>query len=923
MAARVRTTLAPGAPAAGNVVEPGNAFIGRQSEIATVEAWIAQGERLVTLTGVPGIGKSRLAMRLGVLLAPRFVEGGAWLCALADARTETEACTAVARAIGVPLGAGDAVAQLGHALHARGRMMLVLDDADGTVECVGTIIGRWLVAAPSLTVLVTSREVLRVPEETALELQPLDLPSDDANAPGDALRLLTDRLRRHRSTAASLEDVRGLAEVAIAMDGLPLALELAAARLATLSPSVLLARLPQRLELLNQGPRGVSSRRATLRGSFDASWVLLTVEEQSVFAQCAIFRGGFTLDDAEAVLDPLGETTPMLDVLQALRDKSLLRTYAGAEATEDGRFGMFQGLRDYANERLAASGAAAKLAQRHAAYYARQARAQTARSRREGFLAIRSWVIAEQDNLYLLVERAVEALRGTDESTDVLAWIDAALAALVALEPWVLERGPIVRLLEPLETLLDHPRVNALPGEVTAAARVVRATARRRRGRMDDALTDYERAHREARALEVTDVEARALRGLGTLAYVRGDLDIARVHFDDAIARFESLGHTAEVAATCSIAGGLAQEQGRVADARRAHDRAIALCREIEDGVGEALAWSGLGSLLVSREHGTEALACFERAASLLLPRGPSTERAYALASIGFVYHSEGVLELAAASYERALATARAIGDRRFEAMYTGYLGGVRHEQDRLRDALALLTDSARMLTTLGDARYGAIFQAWRAAVAAQLGHADEAREALALIESPGRAEAERIGAMAFANVFVENARGGDRSASLHALEARNDAGAESRLFRRIAAGIHPTHDARIASPSAPPPTSIAANTPTPALAVHREGHWFEVPGRGRVSCRKRNVTRALLMRLVDERLAHPGQALGPPDLLAAAWPGEKILPAAAMNRLYVMLTKLRKLGLRELLVARDDGYLLDPSRDVAYVDEP
>ena len=324
-------------------LSPATTFFGRVRELEALHGWFAGGDRLVTLLGPAGTGKTRLALRFAEL-HPK-----ARCCDLTDARDAAAVSDAVEAM----------VATLGD------ETLLVLDNCEHVAHAVATVVPR----IPAGTrILVTSRERLRVPGERCFEVPPLGLPQrgDDATA-SEALQLFLDRARLVRPDyALTAPDTEVLVEILERLDGLPLAIELAAARMRVLSPQALLRRLSLRFDLLRSDARDATTRQRTLRGALDWSWDLLEPVEQSALAQCSVFRSGFTLEAAEAVLDlsPHVGAPATLEVIESLCDKSLVRTLPRAG---DVRFGLYECIREYAAERLGDE--IDRVRERHGAYF--------------------------------------------------------------------------------------------------------------------------------------------------------------------------------------------------------------------------------------------------------------------------------------------------------------------------------------------------------------------------------------------------------------------------------------------------------------------------------------------------------------------------------------------------------------------------
>jgi predicted ATPase len=318
-----------------NLPVPATTFLGRERELAEVDERLARDDvRLVTLTGPGGTGKTRLALHAAGTAAERFPDG-VWWVPLAPLRDPALVLATVAGVLGA---SGDLAAHL-----ADKRLLLLLDNFEQVMDAAADV-GALLGECPNLRVLVTSRELLQLPGEHHYPVPQLD--------PPEGVELF---LARARAAKPDFQAGDAVAELCTRLDNLPLAIELAAARTRMLSPEQLLARLGQRLDLL-RGGRGIDARQETLRATIEWSHDLLSDNEQTLFARLAVFRGGWTLEAAEVVVDA------DLDALQSLVDKSLVRV-------RDESFWMLETIRQYAAERLQASGDADELRRRHAEFF--------------------------------------------------------------------------------------------------------------------------------------------------------------------------------------------------------------------------------------------------------------------------------------------------------------------------------------------------------------------------------------------------------------------------------------------------------------------------------------------------------------------------------------------------------------------------
>jgi len=363
---------------AGAVPVPTTPLVGRDDDAAAVGDLVrAEGVRLVTLTGPGGVGKSRLAVEAARRLGPGFADGVRFV-ELSSVHSADLVGGAIAAALGLNTSGGQLVADLKRYLRAR-RLLLVLDNFEQVVGAA-PLVADLLRAAGGVVALVTSRSVLRLSGEHEFPVPPLPVPRGEAGRrAADVQRYPSVRLFVDRAQAASADfeltsaNAGAVAEICQKLDGLPLAIELAAARVRLLPPQALLARLGDRMELLTGGARDLPERQRTLRSTLDWSFDLLTADEQAVFARLGVFAGTFDLPAAEAICDSAaaaragpGPVAPVIDTLGSLVDSSLVRP---GIRNDEPRFGLLETIREYALERLRDRGDWQEAHDRHASYF--------------------------------------------------------------------------------------------------------------------------------------------------------------------------------------------------------------------------------------------------------------------------------------------------------------------------------------------------------------------------------------------------------------------------------------------------------------------------------------------------------------------------------------------------------------------------
>jgi predicted ATPase/class 3 adenylate cyclase len=723
-----------------------DAFVGRDDDLARLSRSIEAGARLVSVLGIGGAGKTRLVTRYGWSWLGEF-PGGVWFCDLAPARSIDGIVNAVAQGLDVPLGRDDPVTQLGHAIAGRGRCLVILDNFEQVSRHAGQTLGGWLDRAEEARFVVTTREVLGLAGEEVLALPPL--PAADARA------LFVQRAGAARPDfQPTAEDRDAIAPLVDLLDGLPLAIELAAARVRVMPPRTLLQRMSERFRLL-ASKGGRQDRQSTLRAAFDWSWDLLSRAEKKALAQLSVFEGGFTLQAAEAVLDLAGDDDApwIVDVLHALVDKSFVRRHDGH------RFDLLVSVQDYAAEhlhtarRFAGSGPSALTAarRRHLQWFA----ALGPRRAAEGNGA-------DLGNL-LAACRHAEALGDGDAATAALegAWAalnlrgpfetGAELAQRVCAMPGLADRAAArarATLADAMVTCGRPGAARALYDEAAARARAAgdrlgEAQVAERlgilleyEGRVPEARAQYTAALRMAREVADRDLECRAINGLGSVAFAEGRMNEALARYQEALALARATGDRRMQGGLLGNLATVHLEAGRVDEAVAHGEQTLALARETGHRVLESSTLCNLGLMYAVLDRLGEADAALRSALVAARELGHVRLESVVRCNLGIVTERLGAGAEARGHFEAALRIAQALGDPRYEGQFLGYLGLLQARQGEHAEARRCLDGGEALLRAAADPYALAVLLTSRAEADHLAGEAAGAAASLASAEA-------------------------------------------------------------------------------------------------------------------------------------------------------------------------------------------
>ena len=650
-----------------------NRFIGREHDIDELRSFL-DAARAVTLCGAGGIGKTRLALHVIAMLADAFPDG-AWLVELGDVGQPDLVVSRVAGTIGVTEETGRPLVEtLIEALRPR-RLLLALDNCEHLVEACALLCQRLLAGVPELRVMATSREPLRVPAETVWRVEPLSVPPREAAGQDpeelsgyEAISLFVERAAAARpGFALTAQNARVVTGLCRALDGVPLAIELAAARVRALSVEQISALLTDRFRLLAVGDRTAPPRQRTLRATIDWSHTLLTRKEQVLLRRLSVFAG-WSLEMAEQICadDEASEAGDhllpgdVLDLITTLVDKSLV--VVEGELLGQTRYRLLDSIREYAAERLDAAGETAPLQRRLCDYILRYL---------EHAAAIGMVQIAAPWSATVDVFRRCDA--DQDNMQQVLAFClasgdaETGLRLCTALNAYWIARGAFVRGSEWFDRFLagepSSGTASGLSPGVHGAALVARAQlvlASDPAGAVRDAEAGLDLCRRAGAQVWV----AAALNLLAEADLPAGRLDLAAERLDEALAVSRAIPDEWNEGYALSIQAGLAAAYGRLREAQRLGEAALEVMRRIDQQWGAARTLAGLGSLARLRGDPGGARRCYLEALPILREIDARPEIARCLAGIGRMALDEGDTEVARRHLAESLRLSQATGSR-------------------------------------------------------------------------------------------------------------------------------------------------------------------------------------------------------------------------------------------------------------------
>jgi predicted ATPase len=643
----------------GNLPMQRTPLVGRVREIeAAKELLLRRDVRLVTVTGPGGIGKTRLAVQLASGLVEHF-SAGIHFVALSLLSDPWLIASVIVQTLAFRQVGGQSPLEVlkENLRNTPAPMLLLLDNFEHLVQAAPTV-AELLAVAPSLKILVTSRAALHVYGEHEFPVPPLALPDSrsvlrvETLSRCSAIELFTERaVAAKPDFVLTPENARAVAEICIRLDGLPLAIELAAARIKVLSPASMLTRLASRLQLLTGGARDLPQRQQTLRAAMDWSYDLLSSEEQRLFRRLSVFAGGCNLEGVEAVCDTKGDLNlDLLEGMSSMVDKSLVQQIEPGKG--ESRFGMLETIREYALEKLEASGENADTRRAHAAY---------------------CLILAEETAEQGGVEGADWLERFTLEQDNFRAALDWLTETRNA--EWGLRLGAaLFRFWETSENFAEG------------------------RDRLHKVLRLAEAAH-------PTKSRCRALFAAGVLAVGQGDYASADGMIMESLEIARQLGDRHAAAVALNALAVNARDRGEIAIARSLFEESSVIWRELDDPRAIARSLSNLANVVMLQDDYARSQSLYGECLFIFEELGDRTGVAWTTNYQGDVARHHGDLTAARALYEKGLAIFRELGDRWGIAATLADLGSLAREQRDYSSARSLYRESIKMFQDLDHKR--------------------------------------------------------------------------------------------------------------------------------------------------------------------------------------------------------------------------
>ncbi len=673
-----------------------DSFVGRDAELLRLSEQFEQGARLINLLGSAGTGKTRLSIQYGNNQL-RTYSGGVWFCDLTEARSVDGICKTVAGALNIGVRSGNPVESLADSLRERGHCLLILDNFEQISEFAHETVGYWLRESPTTHIVVTSRERLGVEGENIFFVDPL--------TQSEAVMLFVERAQAvQKDFQLTTDNQATIVEIVERLDRMSLAIELAAARTTILSPNKILERLSQRFKLLRGEKRNVQERQATLHNAIDWSWHLLEPWEKLALAQISIFHGGFTLEAAEDVvdIDDWNDAPWIIDVLQALCDKSLLRIRESIPGHD--RFFLYESIREYATgqhlnpdavldesgQSLTGPESLDDTATRMAHHYSQFGTQEYRESLwSHGGVDRARLLQKELDNLLTSLHRCV-ASKDPEKSAYTLFAVCDVLAYT----------GPCLLAAECCQLVLKQ--LDLSPEHHTRVL-IEQSRSLRLAGQIEPSRISIKWALAKAEEIGDRTLQATSHGEKAMIHNHTGEMDKALEHQLQAVQLHKQEGNRGSEGRCLGNLGINYRKRGEFAKAQSAYEQALAIHREVGNRPSQAIMLNNLANLYKRENRLQEARSYLQEAIDICEECGNHRDQCIMLGNLGDVYLQVDLFEKAQQYLESSIQLARNVGFRGPEGAFNGSLGELFLKTGDLEKAREHIRKGEIILRDVGD----------------------------------------------------------------------------------------------------------------------------------------------------------------------------------------------------------------------------